>query len=338
MANIPTDEGCIDQQVRWDAQRCGEIAEKLRHLNLPLPVEAVPKLPFDAAQQANFWFFLAAICHQTSPRGLPTLEGRIDQEYYRGWDYLLHAFRLAAMADPTFLSPASWAEFTENELHTIFGGLLTERAQRATLIRNLGQNLTLRNWNSILPAAEFCEFRIDGKTPCLLSFLALFDAFNDPVEKKSAFFLALMSNSGLWKYADPDSLPAPIDYHEVRGHLRLGTVLLSGELQRQVLAHEFVSARADIAIRSTVRRAIDLIASQTEYSPNRLHYFFWNLFRTYCVRDTPACDGRNLPLLPVQYAACLSQEDQGECPFRSHCDSANQQHAVNEHRVVTEYY
>lgn len=38
-----------------------------------------------------------------------------------------------------------------------------------------------------------------------------------------------MQNAGLWVFADRDKLGAPVDYHEVRGHLRIGTVQIHDE-------------------------------------------------------------------------------------------------------------
>ena len=47
---------------------------------------------------------------------------------------------------------------------------------------------------------EIAGHRISGAEPNLLSVLGKFQAYRDPVFKKSYFYLGLMSNSGVWAY------------------------------------------------------------------------------------------------------------------------------------------
>lgn len=44
--------------------------------------------------------------------------------------------------------------------------------------------------------------------------------------KKSHLFLAIMMREGDWVRMDPENLRSPVDYHEMRGHLRMGTILI----------------------------------------------------------------------------------------------------------------
>src|SRR5262249_48154351 len=121
--------------------------------------------------------------------------------------------------------------------------------------------------------------------------IASFCAYRDPIKKKSAFFLALMLNQGLWKVRDPEHLPAPIDYHEVRGHLRCGTVkTVDSDLVNRIRGGIEVTQDEDVLIRGAVAEAIDEIASATGLTPSRLHYLFWNVFRNCCKRDVTHCD------------------------------------------------
>ncbi len=321
-----------------DLERCEAVARRLSTLDVPEPKEDVPSLPFTAAEEANFWFLLAAICHQTSPVGLPALEGEVEGRRRRGWDYLLHAFRVAAVREPALLDPATWRSFSTDRLVELFSPLLSDPAGRAALVRDLGEGLARRGWNSILDAGPECRFFVRAHAPNLLEVLAEFKAYSDPVEKKSVFFLALMKNCGLWRYPDDAMLPAPVDYHEVRGHLRIGTVQLAAELLHKVAAGAPVTQAEDVEIRLAVRGAIQRIASASEISTNALHYLFWNLFRTYCVRGTPQCGGSEFAKLPPAYASVVENGGGRECPLASVCRSAFAPHAIDEHSVATEYY
>ena len=221
----------------------------------------------------------------------------------------------------------------------IFGPLLSQKDRRLALIRNLGSTLSRRGWDSILQAGDYCQNHVRLQTPNLLGVLAEFNAYADPVEKKSVFFLALMHNCGLWNYVDNAELPAPVDYHEVRGHLRIGTVALHGDLREKVMAGVAVSDNEDVAIRMAVREAIQVIADNVGRSPNALHYLFWNLFRTYCTRKTPQCGGASFGKLPADYARAVKSVGGDRCcPFASLCDSVNSELAIDEHKIETEYY
>jgi len=318
--------------------RCQALAIRLRDLHLPVPKEDVARLPFNAAEEANFWFFLAAICHQTSPVGLPALEGTVDGQSRRGWDYLLHAYRVVAAQDRSYLSASEWRTFSSERLADLFGPLLSDKAGRAALVRDLGDMLASHGWDSILHAGPACGFFVRDHDPNLLDLLAEFKAYSDPVEKKSVFFLALMKNSGLWQYADDEKLPAPVDYHEVRGHLRIGTVRLAGDLLHKVQTGIPVTQDEDVEIRLAVRDAIQQIAALSDVSTNALHYFFWNLFRTYCTRGTPKCSGSEFKKLPPAYATVVENGHGQQCPLAPVCSSAFALHAIDEHSVVTEYY
>lgn len=333
--------------------RCLDVVKTLRGVLIPAPKEEVPALPFSPPEEANFWFFLAALCHQTSPLGEPPLRGEIDGVTKTGWDYLLHTFRAAAIKDARWLHPERWAACSEIDLRSLMGPLLRRPDVRAGLIRNLAEELSQRGWASIIEAGQYCDFQIaahnsepskaDGAqqtrtAPNLLDILAEFEAFSDPVQKKSVFFLALMKNANIWSYRDETQLPAPVDYHETRGHLRIGTVVLTDNLRQKIVNEDCITSVEDIAIRSAVRDAIRLICNELQTSPNALHYFLWNLFRTYCLRTEPHCDGRQYATLPAVYQSVVNATGARQCPFRGVCQSTDQRQAINEPRVDTDFY
>src|SRR5262249_55322919 len=151
--------------------------------------------------------------------------------------------------------------------------------------------------------------RIATGTPNMVSLLGTFRAYNDPVRKKAFFLLGLMRNSAGWVYADGDHLGAPVDYHEVRGHLRLGTVLvIYVRLPEKLLKRIPVEEVEDVALRAHVAEAIHSIGELAGMRDGmRLHYLFWNLFRSVCLREHPFC--RTPPpdsALPARYIHLIS--------------------------------
>ena len=209
------------------------------------------------------------------------------------------------------------------------------------LLRDLGHQMKSRDWTFADQIYEYCNAHVASGARNLLCELGHFRAYNDPVRKKAVFFLALMRNYGIWKYRDDSSLGPPVDYHEVRGHLRIGTVRIeSAELLRKVRHNVEVTLEEDIAIRRAVFNAIMRI-SQTSgvNNPSKLHYLFWNIFRSICTREAPQCfelDDRCD--LPDQYMRIILDTACARCPFASICKSAGVQNPICEHSVDTDYY
>lgn len=324
--------------AKADRSRCTAVATILREIATPQPKEDVPTLPFTPAEEANFWFFLVAICHQTSPIDGKAVSGHVDGSHRRGWDFLVHAFLNHAIADPELLTVLRWKRFNTEDIISLFGSDLSDPETRASLIRDLAKVLAELNLKSVInlriaPGTD----RVLGITE-LLRKLASFEAYCDPVQKKSVFFLALMSNASLWVFEDEYELPAPVDYHEIRGHLRIGTVKIQADVYQRILNGGELSSEEDVLLRQAVREAISLIARDLGRTPNALHYFFWNLFRTFCVRDVPKCDGANAAQLPTVYADAIKGESGHACPFQDVCNSVGSTNAINEPRVQTIYY
>ena len=238
--------------------------------------------------------------------------------------------------------PDSLAAIHVHDIESIFrdddGGLrLTAIEERARLLNDLGSQCLRLGLGSVQDLYAACSGRILGSgSDGLLGRLATFEAYSDPVRKKSLFFLALMANHGLWSYRDPENLKSPVDYHEVRGHLRVGTVVLAdADLRRAVETGAEVGRADDIAIRSAVAQALDWLSEETHCTQSQLHYFLWNLFRSCCTRDAPHCLACPTACgLPARYRLGGARR----CQLAPVCTSATTLDKVCEHSVSTHYY
>lgn len=319
------------------ATRKGDVPEDREDSQLP---------GFSGALIGNFYFLLVAICHQTSPRGHAPLEGKVNGVYRRGWDYLSARLEEAARDDQAILAPATWRGMSCATVRSMFrdaeyGERLSEPDLRTELINDLGDNMIRHNWTTVLELYGECEGRVATGTPNLLDTLGQFRAYRDPVRKKSVFFLALMRNSGLWHYPDEELLGPPVDYHEVRGHLRLGTVqVIDLKLTEKLRSGVMVTADEDVQIRQAVYDAIMLISERSGLrNPSRLHYLFWNVFRSVCTRHEPHCFAiGSESLLPTRYKPITNFDGQHRCPFSEFCSSAGKTEPICEHVFETDYY
>jgi hypothetical protein len=327
-------------------EACDRIANLLRTKNIPLDQEESSLPGFHQELIGNFFLALVAISHQTSPRGRPPLEGTIGGVRRRGWDYLFARLEEAARRDPVLLAPERWSQLSTDDVSQLFrdpelGDRLSKPELRTELLRDLGLKMMGQGWSFADQFYHHCNGRVAAGNPNLLQVLSRFRAYNDPVRKKPFFFLTLMRNSGLWRYADDDALGPPVDYHEVRGHLRLGTVCITDpELLGKVWTGRQVTAPEDVAIRQAVHDAIMEISERSGLkSPSQLHYLFWNLFRSICTRDEPQCFALKPSCsLPDRYMHLVDNQAGKQCPFSSLCPSAGRPNPICEHVFETDYY
>ena len=329
-----------ETKVSVDTEKCRELAAVLCHWKIPEDREDTTLPDFDRLQIGNFYLLLVAISHQTSPRGRVPLEGEIGGRRLRGWDYLLAKLEQAAVAQPRLLLPKSWQKITETELLEIFGPSLSGIPQRTELIHDLGEIMVQNDWSWLEDLYEQSKGRIALGSPNLVELLARFRAYSDPVRKKTFFLLALMRNTGLWVYIDTENLGPPVDYHEIRGHLRIGTVQITDpSLESKLRLEQRVSASDDIEIRTAVREAIMLVSETSGIrNPSQLHYLFWNVFRSHCTRESPNCQGTRESSLPERYRNFAYIHGEGSCPFSSICRSVACSDKLQEHVFETEYY
>jgi hypothetical protein len=295
---------------------------------------------------ANFFLFLVAICHQTSPRGKQPVEGDVSGRHFVGWDYLVARFKQRSLIDPSWLMPQRWRDCQPSDVVALFadpqfGTRFTAVDRRAEMLRDLGNRITEHGWTNADSLFHACRGRIRTGSPNLIDTLSKFDAYRDPVWKKSLFFLALMQSCSNWRYLDPENLGPPVDYHEMRGHLRLRTVrVVDSALLSKLRSGSLINETEEVAIRRSVFKAIMLISELSGVrDPSRLHYLFWNLFRGVCVRMQPRCRADDFPqTLPTRYWGQLTVDAAVHCPYEQICPSANTPDPILEPVADTDYY
>jgi len=333
--------------VEVDTEKCHKLALLLKSVSIPIDKEDSSLVDLSREEIGNFYLFLVAICHQTSPRGKLPLEGMVGGRQLRGWDYLSAKFEEQVRYDRTLLKPFKWLAFTGDQLSTLFqdselGNRLSTPGKRAQLIRDLGSVMQSEGWLWLEDLYQLCSARVTTGEPNLLDTLAKFYAYRDPLKKKSLFLLSLMRNTGLWKYRDDDQLGPPVDYHEVRGHLRIGTVRVnSNDLRRKLRNSVHVDSDDDLEIRRAVYDAIMMLSESTGIrNPSQLHYMFWNVFRSCCKHESPHCETCPSDCsLPDRYVPmAIHANGHRRCPFSSVCASVNTPHRYQEHVFETDYY
>jgi hypothetical protein len=315
-------------------QKIPEDREELLSLNLPPPLIG------------NFFLLVVSICHQTSAPGRLPLMGVVHGKVQRGWDYLFQRMLEIVEESNDLLDPLRWIHLSSQELQDFFsdvkfGNRLTDPEGRCRLIQDLGEKMRSSGWVLADDIFKRCEGRVGTGQPNLLDLLMRFRAYADPVKKKSLYFLSLMRNNSRWQYPDNASLGPPVDYHEVRGHLRIGTVSVNDTiLLKKLRDRTLVTADEDVALRQAVYNAIMLISELSGLrNPSQLHYLFWNVFRSICLRQEPQCFQLDPSCdLPQRYRHLTVARGKKGCPFATICGSAGIHEPVLEHVFETDYY
>jgi hypothetical protein len=315
--------------VEIDTAACLRLAEYIR-VSGGVPKDAEDPMPhaFPAKVAINAWWAMVAINQQTTPIVGPALRGTVAGTFLRGWDYLLQKAIHATNADPKMFTRAWLLAVTPEMLREIYldekeGDTLSQIDARAELLVDLGKFLKRRKWQSVQEAYNASGgyiMRADGNG--LVQILSEARAYQDPVQKKFFYLLAIMRNQGFWNYNDEFRLSTPVNYHEQRGHLRLGTVkILDQGLVAKIKRRDEITEQEDIDIRETVKKAIELIAQLLNATPPMMHYYFWNHFRNCCARDAPHCIRCSEKCtLPSRYRH--EQAHGRTCIFVGTCESA----------------
>ena len=331
-----------------DEDRCEKVVGILSRIEIPAPDEDDQLSRVNPQDLPNFYFAIVAICHQTSPVGGVQLHGRLaDGREKFGWDYLRLRWADRVAADPTLNTPRVWERLSSQDLQSLLADetemvSLTDAEGRALLLRDMGEHFRAAGLQRASDLLIASKGRLESLSPPgLYDLLSRMQAYRDPVRKKSSFFLDLMRTQCGWRYLDATNLGAPIDYHEVRGHLRVGTVVIQDAALLDVVRRGVeTTAEQDLAIRMAVHRAIQYISRALgKIDAPTLHYLFWNLFRRCCGRTNQHCDTCGPTCgLPARYRDAFAPIEQDACVLNGVCASAGAANKLIEHVYSTDYF
>jgi hypothetical protein len=293
---------------------------------------------------ANCYLAIVSICHQTSPLGERRLEGWIDGQQKFGWDYLKEKYLMAAVADKKWSEPSHWAELSPEDLGNLFedskvGRTLNRVNERTMLLNDAGKRLVQVSCKYVRTSFEDHGRRLSGHSG-FGNFLKSLRAYRDPVMKKTLFFTSLAVKECGWKLVDPNDLRSPVDYHELRGHLRIGTVVANDATLRHKVERGLVlTEEEDTHLRQKVQEVNDRAAAEAGITSSMMHYLCWNIFRNCCPRPSekthcsecgPQCK------LPQQYKEMSGYK--GRCVFASACTSASKPNKVIDPPYAGDFY
>lgn len=206
--------------------------------------------------------FLCAIDHRTGYRGAYPVSGCGP---YHGSDLLWQLGCAVERRHPGTLSAKAMADVDAAELEAIFrvgGETVADPEPRARLWRGLADGLVESYGGSAATLFAACEGKLGGSRG-LIARLAEFEAYSDPLAKKSYLFAKIAARRGWLVVADPESWEVCADNVLMRLALRAGLVE-PGEPE---------------IVRAATRDAMKRLAAEAGLEPPLLDDLLWQLGR-----------------------------------------------------------
>jgi hypothetical protein len=329
-----------DPPIVPDFERCNDVAGALQRMRLPDTLVRQPLPWSDRATVGNFNLILVAICHQTQ-----RISGTVDGQWCRGWDYLERKLEEHSRRNPRFLEMPNLATLSPDELNAAFApspqsAVFHDVKERTALITGIGSHMLRGGFWSLQDLCKSVDYRCMGENS-IISFLRSTDAYSDPNEKKIRLLIGLLRDAHGWTFKDAHKLGAPIDYHEIRGHLRIGTVVVRDLAIKSRFQSDTLTGNDDLLVRAAISEAVVAI---TRHLPGhdalQVHYILWNFFRAGCRRHKPVCcDGGHMSRAELDAAYLDSfKSSSTRCLFSSFCESFRKQTFPIEHSYNGNYY
>jgi hypothetical protein len=206
--------------------------------------------------------FLCAVDHRSGYRGRYLVDG---EGPFEGSALLWAVALQAARRERGLLTADRLADVSNAEVAAVFrigGETVADPGRRAELWRGLAAGLRRDYGGSADALLAACEGRLGGAGG-LLGRLAAFEAYADPLAKKSQLFAKLCDRRGWFSPVDPEHWEVCADNVLMRLALRSGLVE-PGEREE---------------VRARTRDAFGLVAASSGISPPMLDDLLWELGR-----------------------------------------------------------
>jgi len=257
-------------------KRLGKIIQKLGYK--PISFNSPDLFPEnDDFIYPNYVFFLVAIDHRTHPEP-KRFEAFVGGKLYHGSDLMYLLARRAQKNEPDLFTAKKMIKVTEKDITRIFSiGDVTIRdpAERALLLRDCAQKLIdhyesdLRN---LLKSSERYLIRQDGMG--ILQQLRKFQAYKDPLMKKSHLLVKILRRQGYFEPVDIENLSFPVDNILMEVALRSGLVKAHA-LQGKIARGEQLDEMEVESLRNATREAFEIVSRKSKIPPDILDDIIW---------------------------------------------------------------
>lgn len=313
----------IQNVAQVNPERCAGVAKIIRNMALREDFYQREYLQHFTNTETllRMHFFAVAICHQTHHLHHPGL-------HLFGWDYLENVFVKLANENSHLINPSLLAGMESEELarrlkpEFSYDGnpencTLDRLYQRASLMIESSEKILDEYGGKLSNLLEKCDGYLLKNGNGLYELLPRFEAFSDPLQKKSTFLIKLLMEAGLIQIKDPGNFIPIMDYHMQRVLLRLGCVEISDENYRKEIIGRTV-LKTDEPIRSLCVEAFRLISNKSGHPVTKMNDFFWSLGRS-CCHQTILCTDHRCEKSPCTFTQIVELKNHDHCSFQEIC-------------------
>ena len=280
-------------------------------------------LPFSPEEKARMYFFSVGICHQTWHLAHPAAN-------LYGWDYLedgfIRIFREGSwLSDPVSISRATQQSIAEGLASyfipdTANVSTLDRIEERAALYHDMASKLVHNYKGKVFDLLLLSGGRVGGEKGFYQLF-RVFEAYSDPLYKKTSFLLKLLTDASLFSVDDPENLIPVMDYHMQRVLLRSGAVEVLDPTLREALVKRS-ALPSDTLIREACINASKLVAASAGRGVLQMNDVLYMMGRSCCF-EQPLCSSGRCAKQPCSLTRTLQLENHHSCIFSEVCRGAS---------------
>jgi hypothetical protein len=149
----------------------------------------------------------------------------------------------------------------------------------------------------------------------------VFEAYSDPLYKKTSFLLKLLTDASLFSVDDPENLIPVMDYHMQRVLLRSGAVEVLDPTLREALVKRS-ALPSDTLIREACINASKLVAASAGRGVLQMNDVLYMMGRSCCF-EQPLCSSGRCAKQPCSLIRTLQLENHHSCIFSEVCRGAS---------------
>jgi hypothetical protein len=291
-------------KVRVDQEQCRVIGKVMKGFTIRQSSLEREFITFESDPETKLraYLYVVGICQQTQILAHKKLN-------LYGFNYLEKVFVDLGKAHSELLEPTFLAQQSSSDLSLRLGILFSETglSKDATLDRlgersgqliDMGQKLVERHAGRMTDLIEKSGGFLSG-TGGLYALLNEFEAYSDPLKKKSSLFVKFAMEAGLIEVKDLDVLVPIIDYHVQRVLMRFGCVeIIDPDLKKALINRDQVSS--DVEIREASLQALRYLAEESGHTGMAVHDFLWPLGRSCCL-EKPLCQSGSCDKKPCTF-------------------------------------
>jgi len=331
-------------KIHVNVAQCKAIGQVLATLSIKPTVyqREYFSLPLDSETKLRMFFYSIGICQQTHT----LIHKKLNLV---GFNYLEKVFADLAKMDSELIDPFFLQSQAPQELSKRFAPLFSETGdpkdctldrleERSRLCIDMSQKL-IENYSgqvSVLTARS--QGYLAGKEG-IYQRLSDFEAYSDPLKKKSSLLVTFAQHVGLYEIRDPDNLIPIMDYHMQRVLLRFGCIeILDPQIKQTLIRQE--KMQSDEEIRAAAIAAVHELARNSGHSVFNIHDFLWPLGRS-CCKEKPLCQSGHCDKSPCTFDSFVSlSSPHTHCVFEGTCKGSlhEEYRSLWQPLVETHYY